>query len=256
MLLRKVWLYYRTKGTLFHASILLSLLIILTCGCGLMSPAKKPDIGPAGKPVESKPNAPLTERFSSPPASLYDLEAIAGTIFEGINKENWGQAEAGFNNIQTVWTSTKSQIGEKKGVKEADKALQDLSTSISGKKVTASYENLNKFMGSIGDIAKSNKLSPLSDLISVGNGVRNVSFYVEDKNWSKAASKVKELEDTWGRAKPSLEQIGILADVTRTHSLVKQMKDAVNAENKGAVDEHVANINESLGYIRNFYYGH
>lgn len=254
--MRKFWLFYRSINIVVHSVIILSLLTVLMCGCGLMSPAKKPDIGPAGKPVESKPNAPLAERFVAPPASLYDLEAIAGNIFEGVNKENWQQAEAGFSNLQIVWTNTKPQIGERKGVKEADKALQDLSTSIAGKKVTASYENLNKFMGSIGDIAKSNKLSPLSDLIAVGNGVRNVSFYVEDKNWSKAASKVKELEGTWGRAKPSLEQVGILADVTRTHSLITQMKDAVNAENKGAVDEHTANLNESMGYIRNFYYGH
>ncbi|MPN42379.1 hypothetical protein SDC9_189936 [bioreactor metagenome] len=176
-------------------------------------------------------------------------------MFEGINKEKWDQAEAGFNNLQTIWVSAKPLVGDKKGVKEADKALQELSTAIAGKKITSSYENLNKFMGSIGDIAKSYKLSPLSSIIGVSNAVRNVNFYVEDKDWPKAASKVKELEGVWGNAKPTMEQVGILAEVTRTHSLVKQMKDAVNAENRGAIEEHTANLNESLGYIRNFFRG-
>lgn len=229
--------------------------VVLFSGCGLMTPAQKPDIGPAGKTVESKPNPPFVERFYSPPGELYDLEATAGVIFEGINKENWQQAEAGFANLQTTWLNAKALVGDKKGVKEADKALQDLSTAIAGKKITNSYENLNKFMGSIGDIAKSYKLSPLSDIIGVGNAVRNVNFYIADKDWSKAASKAKELEGVWGHAKPSMEQVGILNEVTRTHALVSQIKDAVNAENKGAVEEQTTNINESLGYIRNFYRG-
>lgn len=221
----------------------------------MFTPAPKPEVGPAGKTVESKPNPPVVERFYSPPVELYDLEATAGVIFEGINKEKWDQAEAGFSNLQIIWVNAKPLIGEKKGVKEADKALQELSTAIAGKKITGSYENLNKFMGSISDIAKSYKLSPLAGIIGVGNAVRNVNFYVEDKNWSKAASKVKELEGIWNNSKATMEQVGILAEVTRTHSLVKQMKDAVNAENKGAVEEHTSNINESLGYIRNFYRG-
>jgi hypothetical protein len=233
--------------------ITVAVISFLLVGCGMMTPAQKPDVGPAGKPVESKPNPPLLERFYSPPPELYDLEATAGVLFEGINKENWEQAEAGFNNLQTIWVNAKPLVGDKKGVKEADKALQELSTAIADKKITNSYENLNQFMGSIGDIAKSYKLSPLSSIIGVSNAVRNVNFYVEDKDWPKAASKVKELEGIWGNAKPTMEQVGILDEVTRTHSLIKQMKDAVNAENKGAIEEHTANINESLGYIRNFF---
>ncbi|MDD4601712.1 hypothetical protein SDC9_05858 [bioreactor metagenome] len=228
---------------------------ILLSGCGMFTPAQKPEVGPTGKPVESKANPPFLERFYTPPGELYDLEATSGVIFEGINKEKWDQAETGFNNLQTIWINSKPLIGEKKGVKEADKALQELNIAIAGKKTTNSYESLNKFMGSIGDIAKSYKLSPLAGLIGVGNAIRNVNFYVEDKNWSKAASKVKELEGVWGNVKPTMEQVGILAEVTRTHSLVKQMKDAVAAENKGAIEEHTANLNESLGYIRNFFRG-
>lgn len=234
--------------------LLLFSLLALT-GCGLMGPAPKPEVGPAGKPTEAKPNPPVVERFSAAPDRLYDLEAIAGSLFEGINKENWPQAESGLYNLQAAWQEAKQQVGDKKGVKEGDEAIGKLGDSIAGKKITASYENLNKFMGSVGDIGKSYKLSPLADIVAVANGVRSVSFYVEDNNWSKAASKVKGLEDTWNQAKPSMEQFGILGAVTTTHSHVKQLKDAVNAENKGAVSEQVANLNESLGRIRDYYKG-
>lgn len=234
--------------------LLLFTLLALTA-CGLMGPAPKPEIGPAGKPTEAKPNPPVGERFGAAPDQLYDLEAIAGSLFEGINKENWPQAESGLYNLQAAWQQAKPVVGEKKGVKEADEALGKLSGSVADKKVTAAYENLNKFMGAVGDIGKSYKLSPLADIVAVGNAVRSVSFYVEDNNWSKAASKVKGLEDTWNQVKPSMEQFGILGAVTTTHSRVKQLKDAVNAENKGAVSEQVANLNESLGRIRDYYRG-
>lgn len=220
-----------------------------------MSPAKKPDTGPAGKPAEAKPNPPVLERFYSAPEQLYDLEAIAGAVFAGINKENWPLAETELYHLQSVWQETKQAVGDKKGIKEAEEALGKLSASIAGKQITASYVNLNKFMGSIGTIGKSYKLSPISDIITVGNAIRNVSFYAEDKNWTKAASKVKELDDSWSRIKPSLEQFGILGEVTKTHSYVNQLKDAVNAENKGAVDDRVADLNDSMGRIREFYRG-
>lgn len=251
--------------SLFKTSTYVTLMVaatLLLTGCaalgnlgGMFSPAPKPEVGPTGKPVETKPNPPLLERFWSAPGQLYELEAIAGSTFEGINKEKWSQALAGLANLQDAWQQTKPLIGEKKGVKEADEAIEKLSKAINEKKTTEAYESLNKFMGSIGDIGKSYKLSPIADIISVGNSARNVSFYVEGKNWSKAASKVKELEGTWGQVKPSMEQFGILGEMTKTHSTVKQLKDAVNAENKGAVEEHLANLNESMGRIRLFYYG-
>lgn len=237
------------------AFCLLLFLLFILAACGLMGPAAKPEVGPAGKPTESKPNPPVGERFNAAPDRLYDLEAIAGALFEGINKENWPQAESGLYNLQAAWEQTKPLVGDMKGVKEADEAIGKLGGSVADKKVTASYENLNKFMGAVGDIAKSYKLSPLADIVAVGNAVRSVSFYVEDNNWSKAASKVKGLEDTWNQVKPSMEQFGILGAVTTTHSHVKQLKDAVNAENKGAVGEQVAGLNESLGRIREYYRG-
>ncbi len=246
---------YRNKILVTGGILAVFLLAIFMSGCGMLNPVKKPEIGPAGQPTESKPNPPFLQRFASPPTQLYDLEAMAGVVFEGLNKENWAQAQTGITNIQLTWEQAKPLVGEKKGVKEADEALNKLSASIADKKITNSYENLIKFMASISDIAKSYKLSPLSDIITVGNSLRNVSFYVEDKNWSKAASKVKELEGTWNQVKPAMEQIGILDQITITHSNVNQMKDAVNAENKGAFEENLANLNESLGKIREFFYG-
>lgn len=239
-------------------TITLILLSFLLSGCSSfpgLRPAPKPEIGPAGKPVESKPNPPFIERFFSAPAELYDLEATAGVVFEGINKEDWSQAQAGLTNLKTLWQQTQAVVGDKKGVKEADEAIGKLTTAIDSQKITESHENLIKFMGSIGDIGKSYKLSPISDIIAVSNGIRNVSFYVEDKDWKKAASKVKELQGTWEKVKPSMEQVGVLGEITKTHSTVNQMKDAVNAENKGAFQEHLANINESMGRIRGFFRG-
>lgn len=225
-------------------------------GCALLSgPAPKPEIGPAGKPVESKSNPPFMERFFSAPAELYDLEATAGVVFEGINKGNWSQTQAGLANLQTIWQQVKAAVGDKKGVKEADEALEKLTAAINNQKVNESYETLIKFMGSVSDIGKSYKLSPVADIIAVSNGIRNVSFYVEDKDWKRAAAKVKELQGTWEKVKPSMEQVGVLGEITKTHSIVNQMKDAVNAENKGAFQEHLANINESMGRIREYFRG-
>ncbi len=236
--------------------VLLLLSLILLTGCGLLSgPAPKPEIGPSGKPVESKPNPPMLDRFFSAPVGLYDLEATAGGVFEGINKEDWSQAQAGLTTLQAVWQQVKDTVGDKKGVKEGDEAIGKLSAAIEGKKVTDSYESLNKFMGSVSDIGKSYKLSPIADIIAVSNGIRNVSFFVEDKNWTKAAVKAKELQGTWEKLKPSMEQVGILGEITKTHSIVNQMKDAISAENKGAFLEQQANINESMGRIREYFRG-
>ncbi len=247
---------FRSLKFILCLNIAVIILSLAASGCGMLSPAaRKPDVGPAGKPAESLPNPPIIERFWSPPGELYDLEAIAGVVFEGVNKLDWGQAEAGLNNLNSVWQQVKPVIGEKKGVKDADEALQKLTQSISDRKADMSYENLNKFMGSIGDIGKSYKLSPLSDIIAVGNSVRSASYYATDKDWSKAAAKVKELEGTWEQAKPSMEKVGILGEITKTHATINQMKDAVNGENKGAFEEQAANLNSSMGRIREFYRG-
>lgn len=227
---------------------------LLLNGCGMLNSAKKPEIGPAGAPMDAKTNPPFTQRFISPPGELYDLEAIAGLIFESIVKSNWSQAETSLNTLGNSWSQAKNLIGDKKGVTDANEALEKLALTIRSKKSLDSYENLTKFMASIGDIGKSYKLSPLSDIISVGNSIRTVSFYVANNDWRRAAAKMKELDSTWSQAKPSMESVGIFAKITTTHSIIKQMKDAIDAENKGSVEEKIANINESMGYIREFYY--
>lgn len=150
----------------------------------------------------------------------------------------------------------KPLIGEKKGIKEADEALLTTLTSITNKNSIASQENLNKFMGSISEIGKSYKRSPLSDIIAIGNALRAVNFYTEDKNWVKASTKIKDLEGTWKQFKPSLEKAGILGEITKTHSEMNQLQDAILAENEGSVNEQLDKLNESLGKIREFYRGH
>lgn len=238
---------------------LITIGFIITClclsGCGMFSPAPKPDIGPAGKPVESKPNPPVTERFQSPPAEIYDLEALAGAVFEGINKQNWPEASGNFAQMQTTWLTVKSSVGEKKGVKEGDEAIQKLSTALSESNILESYESLNKFMGSVSDIGKSYKLSPIAEIIAIGNSIRSVSFYVQANNWPKASSKVKELESTWQHSKPALEQAGVLGEATKIHSRVNQLKSSVTAETKGSSEEHIASLNESMSIMRQFYRG-
>jgi len=230
-------------------------LSLLLSGCNMFNPLQKPEIGPAGAPVETKANPPFTQRFVPPPGELYDLEATAGVIFEGILKNNWQQAQAGLRTLEQLWPQTKALLGDKKGVKAGNEALEKLTAAIYGEKSIESYESLNKFMASLSDVGKSYKLSPISDIIAVGNSIRTVSFYVESNEWDKAKVNMKQLENTWGQAKPSIEVIGILGRITTTHSVVKQMKDAVDAENKGSITEHVATINEQMGYIREYYRG-
>jgi len=235
--------------------ILFVVAVTIITGCGLSAPAPKPEVGPAGETTDAPPNPPFWARFESPPAELYDIEALAGSIFAGINTGNWEQAQTGYNSLVAKWEQTKPLIGDKKGVKEAEQALADLAPSLVAKQITVSYEILNKYMSAISDIGESYKLSPVADLVTIGNMVRNVSFYVEDNNWPKAAAKVKELEDSWNQLKPGLEKVGILSEITKAHSKIKQLKDAVNAENKGAVENHLKGLNEHLARIREYYRG-
>lgn len=228
-------------------------LSILLSGCNLSPPLKKTDIGPAGVPIEEKSTLPLTERFLLPPKELYDLEATAGVIFEGILKNDWIQATTGLSTLQALWPQSKILIGDKKGVSAATTALDELTISISSKNPLASYENLNKFMASIADIGKAYQLSPLPDIIAVDNAIRRVCFYAMSNDWHKATAKMKELENTWGQTKPTMESVGILGKITTTHSTIKQMKDAVEAENKEAVKTTISKINESMAYIREYY---
>lgn len=232
---------------------LVFVLIFAITGCSMMEPVKKPEPGPVGTANVTNTNPPLLQRFESPPPELYDIETIAGTIFEGIIKENWPTAEAGYNNLTVLWQQTKTLTGDKKGVKEADEALKSLAESIKNRQTTSSYEDLNKFAASISDIGKSYKLSPLSDIITIDNTIRNVSFYVGQKDWKKSTVKAKELNDTWGSLKPNLEQVGILSEVTKAHTLINQIKGSVSAEDKGAYMDQSDKLNESMGHIRDFF---
>lgn len=226
-------------------------------GCGLAAPAQKPEppTGPAGKGSDTKHILPLIEQLKAPPAQLYDLEQTAGSLFEGLNKGNWPQAEAALTALQHLWSQARPQVEGKKGIADADKAMVQLAEAVAGKKSIAAYENLNKFIGGINTIGKSYKLSPLADLLLISNAVRDASFYIEDRNWLKASAKARQLDDTWKEAKPVLEQAGILGEVIRTHLNIAKLRDAVAAENKAACDEILQEINLGLATIRDFYRG-
>lgn len=179
----------------------------------------------------------------------------AGLIFDGINAQNWDMVQSDWLQLQSLWQAISPQLGDENNVRKANKGLAKLSDAIDDQKADSAYQALNEFMSSVSDIGQNFKLSPLSDIISISNKLRNVSFYVSDSDWTKAASRVKELESSWEQAKPSMESVGILGEVTRTHSYIKQLVDAVNAENSGASDSHIKSLNDSLGSIRQFYRG-
>lgn len=73
--------------------------------------------------------------------------------------------------------------------------------------------------------------------------------------WKKAAAKSQELQGVWKQSKPALGKIGILPEVTRLHSYIKQLKDQIEAENSEAIEDTNRKINDSLGKIINYYKG-
>jgi len=238
----------------YYQKVLWLIVISALCtGCGLQMQFS--DTGPIGKLQKEKVNKTFSEGLAPAPAVFYDLETIAGSTFEGINKADWIVAEEGLTKLQSGWQQAKPYITDPEIVKKADEALNKLSTAVTEKQNTVSYEELNQFMSSIGSASKSYKLSPLSDIISVDNSIRDTKFYLEDNNWGKTSAKQKELETAWKQIKPSLEQFGIMGKVTKTHSYINQLKDAVQGENKGSAAAKLDDINTSMAQITAFYRG-
>lgn len=233
--------------------LLIIMTIACTTGCGIFQAQKKPEIGPTGSGEEAKANPPFWQRFDKPPLQLYDLEELSGTLFESICHNNWNAAVEQMTALRKAWEEAKPQVGDKKGVKAADEALQKVSTAVSNNNTLDSYETLNQFLAAISDVGKSYKLSSLSDILLIGNSARNVGYYVTTKDWTKALTKVNELDGTWAQVKPSMEQFGILSEVTKTHGTIKTLKDSVTSENQGAAENQLKLLNESLGNIREFY---
>jgi hypothetical protein len=214
---------------------------------------KKPEIGPTGSGEAAKTNPPFFERFDKPPSQLSALEELSGTLFESIINNDWEQAGIQMTSLRNVWEESKPQVGDKKGLKEADEAIQKVSDAVNKQAPFDSYEMLNQFLAAVSDIAKSYKLSPLSDILLIGNAARNVGYYVATKDWTTATKKITELEGTWLQVKPSMEQFGILSEVTKAHGTIKSLKDAIAGENQGSAENQLKLLNESLGNIREFY---
>lgn len=236
--------------------ILLVALTLAVTSCGITPPIKTPINGPLGKSTENKPSLSWLQHLSSPPTGIYDLEQIAGLLFSAINSENWEEAQNYFNFLNEAWQKTKPNILDKKSVDETSQIISLLNLSVQQKRLNLSHNNLNKFMHKINEMARSYYLSPSADIIGINIVLRNVAFALAERDWKQSALKAKELENTWQQMKPSIEQLGIIGEITTTHALIKQLKDAVSAENEIVAKGHLSKINQSMGRIRNFYQYH
>ena len=235
---------------------LASITLFSISACGLLSsPAPKlEESGPAGQ-IPPKQESPFLAKLQSPPKEIYELEKSAGLLFEAVRKQDWLQAQQNFFRMRTAWQDAKPILVSQDGMEEATSSLEKLSQSLSAGKIPEACQNLHNFMAGIAKISQNYQLSPSSDIINIGNALREVSFYVGSEDWGKAEVKLKALESVWGQSKPALEKVGVLAQLTKTHSLLTQIKDAINAENKEAFLERAADMNSSLGQIRDFYEG-
>lgn len=201
---------------------------------------------------ENTPNtAPDTAAWTAKaPTKLYDIEGLAGNIFEGILSRNWNDATANLSQLITAWTDVKSIIENPTAILQSEEVLSLLISAVQARNPDLSQTELNDFMYKISDISKGYKLSPLSDIIAINNAGRDLRYAVENKNWVTAAAKAKELQNTWGRAKSNLEQFGILGDITQTHSSIEQMKNSVEEENRTTFLERFQKFNEGMSHIR------
>ena len=230
---------------------LLSFAIIIpffSAGCSLIEPINDFQQDPVGMIEGSSPDT--ASWTADAPAKLYDIEGLAGGVFEGILSRNWPMASENLSQLLTVWTEAKSSLQDSQNNIETENILNHLITAIRSHNADESQQDLNNFMYKISDISKNYKLSPLSDIIAINNAGRDLRYAVENKNWATAASKVKELQNTWGRAKSNLEQFGILGEITHTHSSIEQMKNSVDAENSVTFLEKFNSFNESMTKIR------
>lgn len=229
------------------------LLLLMISGCTLGTAEKKPEIGPTGSGPLTLPNPPFLQRFQSPPATLYDLDALAGQIYEAFAKNNSQQEMQLITDLANVWTATEPQLGDKKGVPEAKEALKKLQESVSNSSFETKVDNLNQFMGKVSEIGQSYKLSPVADLIATSNNVRILAYYVDQKDWLKAGAKAQQLENSWEQIKPGLEKFGVLSEITASHGIIKGLRDSVAAEDKDGSEGKIKQLNDHLGKIRDYY---
>lgn len=184
------------------------------------------------------------------PTKLYDMEGLAGNIFEGILSRDWNTASENLSRLVTAWTEAKTIIEDPSAILQSEEILSLLISAVQARNPDLSQTELNDFMYKISDIGKNYKLSPLSDIISINNAGRDLRYAVENKNWVTAAAKVKELQNTWSRAKTNLERFGILGEITQTHNSIDQMKNSVEEENRTTFLERFQKFNEGMTHIR------
>lgn len=226
---------------------------VILSGCGLLSkPAPKMETSETASRVLR--SSPFLERFSSAPHEFYDIDESAAALFSAMTAQDWKSAAQALAALQNAWGKVRPSATEKAAA-EGGASLDKLAGAVAAQKTSEACRSLNKFMGNASKIGENYQLSPIADMITIGIAVREAGFYAGDENWGKAAAKSKELENVWNQSKSSMEQMGVLGELTKAHFLINQMKDAIDAENKDSFLEHLEEVNETLGGIRKFYYG-
>jgi hypothetical protein len=88
---------------------LLSFAIIVpffSAGCSLTEPINDFQQGPVGMIEETSPDT--ASWTADAPTQLYDIEGLAGGVFEGVLSRNWNLASTNLSQLITAWTEAKS----------------------------------------------------------------------------------------------------------------------------------------------------
>lgn len=230
------------------ALIALSLALPLTVtGCSAITPIN--DLTNITEDIPTPAPDPAAWTADAP-SKLYDIEGLAGNIFSSILSRDWNGANENLSRLMTAWTEAKAVIENPAAILQSEEILSLLISAIQARNPDVSQKELNDFMYKISDISKNYKLSPLSDIIAINNAGRDLRYAVENKNWVTAAAKIKELQNTWGRAKSNLEEFGILGDITQTHNSIDQLKNSVEEENRTTFLDRFQKFSEGMTHIR------
>jgi hypothetical protein len=186
--------------------------------------------------------------------NFYELSENAEKIYVTVINQNWTDARDTYLLLDETWQKTKETLPAEDAQK-GEENLVTLSKAIEAGDRLGSCRGLNKFMGTVAEIGEKEKIMPLSIMIEVSTALRETVFYAVEEDWSKAAAKSKALINVWNHSKPAMEQVGILSEVTETHSFINRLQDAIDAEDKDAALEIFSEINETLAKIHKFHCG-
>jgi hypothetical protein len=214
------------------------IIAVILSGYGFLSyPYPKMETDEQGAPK----NRAHSEMFLSAPNEIYDIDNSAGQLYETISRREWADSRQYFGELKEIWKNVNERFSEGGTTRDrGDARLNKLSESITAGDAYSSHENLNSFMRIVSKTSENYKLSPVSDIISVGVVLRDAGFYTQEENWDKAAAVSEELDHVWNQSKPTLEHMGVLREVTKLHSIMNKIKDEMETENKDAALDHIS----------------